>query len=335
MLNLESCRKEYVDIAKALGIYLVVCGHVVDANTVTKIVLYSFHMPLFFILSGLLLKSEGPCQWGGYFKKKFKVLMIPCILWGLIYCKLSPKNLLYVFYGSREMLVKAGSLTSLWFIPVMFLALIIIRPILCTKHFKRNHNMGILMTIPLFFTISFLLPHFANTGWLWGFDIALTASGFMLSGYIINIVLKKCSSILLWCFMFLLSTILFVFIVYRYALGYPYVLMAEAQYSLPHWIFLATSFTGSLSIITLSFLISKVQVQKRFLLCIGRNSLAIFLIHKPLIIYARKCVTSCNIDYNCIGVSLLISFGVVIISMMIISLLNKYVPYLFGERKCY
>lgn len=54
-------RIEYIDIAKALGIMLVIAGHVTSSTTVIKKEIYAFHMPLFFMLSGMLLK-----EWNGY-----------------------------------------------------------------------------------------------------------------------------------------------------------------------------------------------------------------------------------------------------------------------------
>ncbi|MEY8214537.1 MAG: acyltransferase family protein, partial [Colwellia sp.] len=63
-------RFEWVDYAKAIGIFLVVYGHVsrglVSAGLMADStlyqyadsVIYSFHMPLFFFLSGLFLVSS-------------------------------------------------------------------------------------------------------------------------------------------------------------------------------------------------------------------------------------------------------------------------------------
>ena len=50
-------RKRYIDILKGVGIILVVFGHCnIDGNV--KIWIYSFHMPLFFILSGIVYKNK-------------------------------------------------------------------------------------------------------------------------------------------------------------------------------------------------------------------------------------------------------------------------------------
>ena len=56
--NTENKRIQYIDIAKTLGIILVIAGHIVSSDTEIKKVIYSFHMPLFFMLSGMLLKVK-------------------------------------------------------------------------------------------------------------------------------------------------------------------------------------------------------------------------------------------------------------------------------------
>ena len=58
-------RLTYIDIARAIGILFVVLGHVNQfyrdsqgiENSQTLIFIYAFHMPLFFILSGILFSA--------------------------------------------------------------------------------------------------------------------------------------------------------------------------------------------------------------------------------------------------------------------------------------
>lgn len=61
-------RIAYIDIAKTIGIYLVILGHYVyyldqpsEDNPMWKVMqcISLFHMPLFFIISGMLFKSKG------------------------------------------------------------------------------------------------------------------------------------------------------------------------------------------------------------------------------------------------------------------------------------
>lgn len=65
----------YIDVAKAIGIMLMVLGHIhFDVYYFDRMV-YAFHMPLFFIVSGILYRRPESIL--GYIGKKAKTLMIP------------------------------------------------------------------------------------------------------------------------------------------------------------------------------------------------------------------------------------------------------------------
>lgn len=51
--------KYWIDIAKGIGIVLVVLAHTQSLDSSISSLIYLFHMPLFFILSGYLLKSHN------------------------------------------------------------------------------------------------------------------------------------------------------------------------------------------------------------------------------------------------------------------------------------
>lgn len=85
-------RLEYIDNLKGLAILMVVIGHVIqflyspdnfDSNIVFRVI-YSFHMPLFFILSGFVttFAMEPETNIGIKIRKRFVQLIIPFIFWG-------------------------------------------------------------------------------------------------------------------------------------------------------------------------------------------------------------------------------------------------------------
>jgi fucose 4-O-acetylase-like acetyltransferase len=72
-----SKRIEYLDIARGIGILLVVLGHN-DFEVIslfTRQVIYSFHIPLFFFLSGYFINTSIP--FFDFFKKRFNSLLKP------------------------------------------------------------------------------------------------------------------------------------------------------------------------------------------------------------------------------------------------------------------
>ena len=74
-----SKRVEYIDIAKGIGILLVVMGHN-DFGLVSPFFykfIYAFHMPLFFFVSGMFFKAEIPFL--TLVRRRFETLLKPYI----------------------------------------------------------------------------------------------------------------------------------------------------------------------------------------------------------------------------------------------------------------
>jgi fucose 4-O-acetylase-like acetyltransferase len=70
-------RIEYLDVARGIGILLVVLGHN-DFGAISAFfhrVIYSFHIPLFFFLSGYFINTS--LSFFDYFKKRFHSVLKP------------------------------------------------------------------------------------------------------------------------------------------------------------------------------------------------------------------------------------------------------------------
>lgn len=52
----ENARISVIDTAKGIGIVLVIIGHALPSDSPIRIFVYTFHMPLFFILAGVVMK---------------------------------------------------------------------------------------------------------------------------------------------------------------------------------------------------------------------------------------------------------------------------------------
>lgn len=75
-------RSTEIDIFKGLLIVLVVVGHY--DSSIMHDVIFLFHMPLFFAISGLLLKKECLMEGIKYIKTKIQNLMIPYFVYLII-----------------------------------------------------------------------------------------------------------------------------------------------------------------------------------------------------------------------------------------------------------
>ncbi|RDI36497.1 fucose 4-O-acetylase-like acetyltransferase [Gluconacetobacter liquefaciens] len=87
----------WVDYVKGIGIILVVLGHVLrgiekagivqknNALTIVDSIIYSFHMPLFFVVSGLFFHSSMEKRHSdGLIRNKFDTIVYPYIVWSII-----------------------------------------------------------------------------------------------------------------------------------------------------------------------------------------------------------------------------------------------------------
>ena len=131
-------RLTYIDTTRAILITLVVLGHVLNyANPQYNIIPYTlaqefinaFHMPAFFLLSGLLTDGE---KWrsrpiGAYFVHKARTLLIPYLFLSALLSSTSISYcILFLFAeGLRLMLTMRCNVSADWFLPAMFLACVL------------------------------------------------------------------------------------------------------------------------------------------------------------------------------------------------------------------
>lgn len=116
-------RLRHIDIAKGLGIILVVWGH--SLIEFGHYIIYMFHMPLFFYLSGIF---HRPGAYDEQIAKKFRGLIIPLLIFLMI---LSPLSLLGVESVLRITPPHLeGIFGPLWFLVSLFLLSVIYHPLL-------------------------------------------------------------------------------------------------------------------------------------------------------------------------------------------------------------
>ncbi len=131
---------DYIDYAKGIGIFLVVWGHVItyqqiygEPQLILKNIIYSFHMPLFFMLSGIgmwyKLSSGGQLPSMRSEAKRLAIkLLLPYAFWAVIYNLFTlTQNILTnpkVFHATLgELYVTfSGMLPPMWFLVSLFIA---------------------------------------------------------------------------------------------------------------------------------------------------------------------------------------------------------------------
>lgn len=140
----------WIDAAKGVGAILVLAGHLPFIPLFVKAWIYSFHMPLFFWLSGYTFHNRNDMHIGEFMKDKGDRLLVPYIFFATIYvCEQFLLEVLaalkngtsigYSVYAKKAV----GILLSLrgteyyagyWFIPCFFVAIIMMYGICRTTH---------------------------------------------------------------------------------------------------------------------------------------------------------------------------------------------------------
>ena len=74
-----------IDIAKGIGIILVVLGHVITLKSINSFIYY-FHMPLFFFISGEALhySYKNNITLKDFIKKRAKTILTPYFVFSII-----------------------------------------------------------------------------------------------------------------------------------------------------------------------------------------------------------------------------------------------------------
>lgn len=145
-------RVDYFDIAKGIGVFLVLIGHL-QGNEIfcySQYILpmcqwiFSFHMPFFFIISGMLIayKNEPKRDLKDIAKRRFRGIMVPYYWFSFFYMLIVviaffKKQIIAenVFLNLWYVLSCYG-MGVLWFLPTLFFAELLF--IYLIKKFKQN-----------------------------------------------------------------------------------------------------------------------------------------------------------------------------------------------------
>ena len=150
-MTVPACRLAWLDIAKGLGMILVVVGHVMAGSDAAyapplATAIYAFHMPLFFLLAGFTLKQQAPARFA---LRKIAVLGLPYL--AFLAALGGPALVLSCGFGAPQSalgidtcpvlalkLLSGGSQLGgifgvFWFVPCLFGGLVIAQLVLAAR----------------------------------------------------------------------------------------------------------------------------------------------------------------------------------------------------------
>ena len=337
-------RLNYIDIAKCIAIICIVLSHTVGYSTHLqpfRNFLYSFHVALFFMISGFLFNTNKKTF--EFIKNKFIRIMIPYFIWGILF--LIPymlfssgikntlninaisdiKELLFnTFYGNgNDFHLKQNS--ALWFLPALFTMEVIYYFIikLVNKHPKLD-----LIALPIILLVNIITSTKLTFIFPWGLNTTLNISIYFYLGYLINKykILEKIKPIFIPVLL-ILGFIGFIFNTQKITyMNYGYGIIYLAMLS---------GICFSVAILLISKLINK----NRILEYIGQNTMGILIFHKIVLllfqsklgIISTKLINSSA--YIELPIAIICVILSVIVSLIITKIIRLFLPFLIGEKK--
>ncbi|SMY38184.1 glucans biosynthesis protein [Photobacterium malacitanum] len=268
----------WVDYAKGLGIILVVYGHItegiynagmaMDSHLYTAVdtMIYSFHMPLFFFLSGLFFTSSF--QKRGFKNtiiNKVDTIFYPFVIWsilqGIIEATLSKYTNGHVTYTQVFSLLWEPR-AQFWFLYVLFFTFVIA----CIL-FMNNRSTKQMALVAGFFSLVYIFQ--SDLPQIHIFTMGYAHIAFFFIGVLV--VQLDCINKLNNIKVFIAILALFMVSEYWFA-----VIEGFSRLDRGFWSFIIASI-GITFIVTLSMQLSKLNI--RLLAYIGQSSLYIYLLH--------------------------------------------------------
>ncbi len=332
----------WIDFLKGIGIILVVFGH---TQVPRSAYLYSFHMPLFFFISGFLFRGDPSTKFQDFTKKRIISLVVPYFFFSIVsfsfylifeylrgnseFVLIQLNRLVEIFYGNAN----NGGNDSLWFLSCLFITAIIYY--IFDKYSKNNIQLILFLICSSI--ISYLYSIYISFDLPWKANVAFSAVVFYGAGHLfhkhfndLNIIEKFHKPSIL---IILLGTILLhilVAITNVKLSNIKRVNMVDQIYG-NFILFYIAAFLGIFIFIILVLFIKRCKIIE----LVGQSSLLLLATHK-LVFYLipESLITYFSSPHYLIELSGLIVFTAIAIAVNIpiIFLFNKFLPILIGKK---
>lgn len=339
-------RPNFIDYSKAIGIYLVVLGQYgyflnipFKNNLLWNVVfnIYSFHVPLFFIISGYLFKFTSIKT---SLSKGFRQLIIPYLLLSLISLILGLTNLFLTDELSKQRILDNilgiisasdfGKVYSHYSIPLWFVySLFFIKMYMeIAKNIRNNWILYLLLIITI---AGGGLTIYRNDGIL-AFRISSTITGlsFFCIGFYAKTYINKIKSFKIYglVILFVISLMLLI-ISLHFNMDYnhkPGLSVFSSKFGRHPLLFYSGGIAGTLMIMSLSQILSRFK--NRMILTISNGTIIVLGIHQVIYFVFKGFITSNNLYF-----AIFFSLFILAICYVIIRISAKYFPLLLGNRK--
>ena len=337
----------YLDAAKGIAMLIIIWGHVSDHADMISVWGSSFKLSIFFIISGFLVcrSRKAVPEKKAVFKKLFKSLMVPYLIFSLIWIIIHvSKNL--ILYGTLAAednidniyaVLTLRGISTLWFLPSMFIGRLIFEfsGSYRLKVWKQCAVCIVLTAILIILSIAFGM--FKKTMSIWitypflTFVKGITAYVFFLSGWIIGKSEQKIGSGKLTKFLCIFGFILNIIL----SMFNRRVDMNYFSFGVHPLLFFVCGLLGSVGLIVLLqalYSVSRIRLTEM----IGRNSLFFMLTH-PFMLKAAQIASGMFIhETKLTGMYYLRCFIAVVIiiiaEMVILYFRNRIISFVKNKK---
>ena len=327
-------RQNWIDLAKGVAILLVRIGHISSGFLLYMI--YSFHMPLFFILSGYCYTDKGNSIIKEILRKAKAILTIffsyELFKWfmssliSLIYRKsINFQSFYQIIINDPNSLQYHG----VWFFSCLFLSYAVFIIILnLTSRFKCYKLL--LLNIGVFF-ISIMTYLFCKEKWFWNFDVSLIMLPFLSIGYTIkmkgwfNLLFEYCKEKkYMYFFIFILFAILTILNAKFGNSNIDYILRNINEYC-------TAILCGVIGTCFLSLICRGGYINSRVIRFIGANSAIYYLTLGTLSARIKSILLMVGVENEVIRFVISLCVACIVL-IPICNIINWYFPFFYGRR---
>ena len=285
-------RVDVYDIAKGIGIICIVLGHllhIIPREDPMYMFIYNFHVPLFILVSGCVMKVEG-ISFREYVSKRFTGIVIPYVvasIFAILHLAV-PQGGYWIHFDSILIgTAQGGGLSynvALWYCTMIFVACVWFYLIatLADKTKKKEIILPVLVLVSA--VIGYLLVVY-EIRLPWNVETALIAQIFLYAGYKIKGLIKNTyekKTYLYIAIAFVVLSIIYMFTFWRNGLVD---MNNGVYYNVP--LYLLNAGVGIALVFLVSILIRRIPGVWHVLAYLGRNSLYIMLFHLPAVTFAQ------------------------------------------------
>lgn len=196
-------RLDYIDVCRAIGIIFVVLGHTYGIPYNLYLLIFSFHMPFFFFLSGFVYNADKNQRMGfrKYVVKRLRQYIIPYfifgilnlifeIIWRLVVTK-EVIDISFLFSRVKGLLLCTDEISAagspIWFLLCLFISGIIF------FHISRLKLKYQCITVMSLVVIHYILIRFFGdyVTFILGFPTFFISVFFIWTGYIFRLIFER------------------------------------------------------------------------------------------------------------------------------------------------